>query len=101
MYWFILFSLLYIVKKYISGNPRLGIDERCVIYNDIISYDNVTNTKMLKIYETNEKIKFLESTNVSLDDKLYELENRNVPEIMHLVNGGLFNDWNFNFVEHI
>jgi len=100
MYWIILFSLLYVVK-YISNNLRSGIDERFIFYPNLINYDNVTTRKMLQIQETNKKIQFLESTKVSLDDKLYEIENRNVPQIMHLVNGGLFNDWEFNFIEHV
>jgi len=92
MYWFILFSFLYIIKNYLITNPRLGLDER-IIFNP----DNVTFEKMFKIYETTEKIAFLESNNVSLDDKLYDIENRHIPDEFIIINGGLFNDWNFNF----
>ena len=92
MYWLIIFSFLYIVKKYLINNERLGLDERIVFIPD-----NVTFEKMFKIYETTEKIAFLESNNVSLDDKLYDIGNRNMPEQYVVFNGGLFNDWNFDF----
>ena len=99
MYWILLFSLLYIVKKYVN-NGIYGADERIIIYPSKINYDNTSSEKMLQIYETSEKISFLKSKNVSLDDKLYEIGNRNIPEVINIFNGGLFNDWNFDFFEN-
>jgi hypothetical protein len=96
MYWIILFSLLYFVKKYVN-NEIYGKDERIVIYPSKINYENTTSEKVLQIYETSEKITFLKSKNVSLDDKLYEIGNRNIPEAINIFNGGLFNDWDFDF----
>ena len=92
MYWIVLFSFLYIVKNYVTNNLRFGLDER-IIFNP----DNITSEKIFKIYEINEKIYFLESENISIEDKLYEIENRNIPEAIIMIHGGLLNDWNFDF----
>ena len=94
MYCLFLFSLLYLVKKYMVSN---GKDERIIYHKDKIVFDNTTCEKMFKIYETIEKIQLLESNNVSLCDKLYEINNRNVPETFNIFVGGLFNDWDIDF----
>jgi hypothetical protein len=97
MYWMILFSLLYVLKKNLLNNQRLGLDERIVFYPDKILSDNESFEKIMHIHETNEKIHFLDSENISIEDKLYEIANRNIPEVFVMINGGLFNDWNFEF----
>jgi hypothetical protein len=56
MYWILLFSLLYIVKKYVTNDLRVGLDER-IIFNP----ENITSEKIFQIYEISEKIHFLES----------------------------------------
>jgi len=79
------------------SNEKYGIDERVVFHQDKIKFDNITSSIMLKIYEKSEQIAFFESTNISIDDKLYEIDNRNVPQPVNFFNGGLFNDWEFDF----
>ena len=96
MHWFFLFSFLYVFKKYLNSQLS-GIDERFIFYKSNFDSDNITILQILKIHETTEKIKFLESNNISIDDKLYEIVNKNVPEVINIINGGLFNDWEFDF----
>jgi len=97
MYFFILISFLCVLRSYILRNPRVGIDERIGFYPDKLFIDNITSETIFKIHETSEKIQFLESNNIHIDDKLYEIGNRNVPETLNIINGGLFNDWDFDF----
>ena len=97
MFWILLFSVLYISKKYIGNNENYGLDERFTLYKDKMFLEDITDEKMFKIYETSEKLAFLESTNISIDDKLYEIGNRNIPKAINILNGGLLNDWNFEF----
>jgi hypothetical protein len=92
MYWILLFSFLYIVKKYVTNDLRVGLDER-IIFNP----ENITSEKIFQIYEISEKIHFLESENIVVEDKIYEIKNRNVPETIIMIHGGLLNDWNFDF----
>ena len=100
MYFFHLFSLLYLLKQYSSNNPRLGIDERISIYPNKIVND-ISFEKILQIQENVEKIEFLKSNNVCIEDKLYEIGNRNIPKPFNMINGGLFNDWDFDFFENV
>jgi len=82
-------------------NPRIGLDERIGFYPDKLFIDNITSDRILKIHETTEKKQFLESNNIPIDDKLYEIGNRNVPEVFNIINGGLFNDWEFDFFANV
>jgi hypothetical protein len=78
-------------------NQRKGLDERVGFYPDKLFIDNITSEIIFKIHETTEKIYFLESKNIHIDDKLYKIGNINFPDAYNLINGGLFNDWNFEF----
>jgi len=91
-------SFLYVFTPfYISNNPRVGLDERIIIHRGKIKGDNITSEIMLKIYETTENLQFLQSSNTSMDEKLYFSGNRNVPKVFTIFNGGLMDDWNFDF----
>ena len=96
MHWFFLFSFLYVFKKYLNSQLS-GIDERVEICSNKLFYDNISFERVLQIQEINEKIQFLESNNIPIYDKLYEIRNRDVPEIYNMSNGGLFDDWDFDF----
>jgi hypothetical protein len=88
-----IFSLSYFLNKYIVKNYRTGMDDRIYFYP--YKKDNITSIcNILKIKENTEKIKFLELNNISIDDKLFEID-KNVPKIFCIHNGGLLNDWNF------
>ena len=97
MYLTSLFYLLYSYRKVLLSNLFLGSDERVDFYPDKIFIHNITSKQIFNIHETNEKIKFLESNNNTIDDKLYEIDNRNVPKVFDIYNGGLLNDWEFEF----
>jgi len=90
----ILYSLFCISKK---NNQQLGFDSKIVFYSEKIKHDNTTIEKIMKINKITEKINLLRSTNLSIDDKLYEISNRNIPNTININNGGLYNDWNFEF----
>jgi hypothetical protein len=87
-------SFLYLFDRYIVKNYQTGMDDR--IYFHPYKKDNITIHKILKIQENIEKICFLESNNFSIDDKLFEID-KNVPRKLCINNGGLFNDWDFEF----
>ena len=95
MYLFFLFSYFYNNNN--NNNKinkiNLGIDERHIFYKS--NHEEIYT--ILKIYETINKIYFLESNNVSIDDKLYEINEKNLPSAYKPFNGGLYNDWNFDF----
>jgi hypothetical protein len=87
------FSVSYIFSNHIVKNYLTGIDERIHFYP---YKDNKTTIyNVLKIIENTEKINFLQLNNVSIDDKLFEID-QNVPKKICILNGGLFHDWNFD-----
>lgn len=91
-----IFSFLYWFDTYIVKNYKVGMDERIYFYPN---KNNITTIyKILKIQENIENLWFLESKSVSIDDKLFEID-KNVPQKMSMYNGGLYNDWHFNFEE--
>lgn len=99
MYWHFLLLIIHVFKKYnILNNQNVDLDDRVVFYPEKIKYDNTTIEKIIHINEITEKINLLESTNLSIDDKLYEFEKINIPKIYNIFNGGLFNDWEFDFL---
>lgn len=87
-----MFSSLYFFDKYVVKNYRSGMDDR--IYFHPYKKDNTTIYKILRIQENIEKIRFLELKNISIDDKLSEID-KNATKIFSIYNGGLFNDWDF------
>lgn len=95
MYWYFLCIYVSVYKKY---NKHLGFDSRIIFYPDTIKYDNTTIEKILQINEITNKIKFLESKNIPNNDKLYEISNKNIPNTINIINGGLYNDWDFDFL---
>jgi hypothetical protein len=89
MYRYFLFLYVLVSKKY---NQLLGFDSRNILYKDITPIE-----KILQINEITNKIFFLESKNITNNDKLYEISNKNIPNTINIINGGLYNDWDFTF----
>ena len=90
----LMFSL-YLFNNFVVKNYRTGMDER-IYFTPFLRENTSTIYNIFKIQENIEKIHFLELTNISIDDKLFEIY-KNVPKQISMYNGGLFNDWDFDF----
>ena len=94
---FFILSYTYILNKILTQNYcNSGYDERYIHFPGYFN-DNVSFEDIIKINFIENDINLLQSENISIDDKLYFLNNNGVPSPIKMTNGGLMDDFLFNF----
>lgn len=103
---FVTLSYLYLFKKMgIFFTDKSGMDERPLFHPQTI---NVENTTLLQILTLNEKkavLDYLQSNftdteklaKINKNDHVLDIDRIKYPIIFNIFNGGLLDDWNFNF----
>jgi len=92
---------LYLFNKILTTQEKFGIDERFVLYPNQFN-DNITVDRIIKLYEINKKLQFLESNQISNFEKLNKIvEDQEVKKysVYSIYSGGLIDDWNFDISE--
>jgi hypothetical protein len=92
-----IFSYSYILKKILNQNYiSIGSDDRYIYhpyeFNDNISINDIIKQEIIK-----KDIDLLQSNNISIDDKLHFLNNNGVPSPIKITDGGLMDDFLYNF----
>lgn len=96
---FFIFFNAYILNKIIDEKyHNKGYDERFIYYPDKFK-DNVSIENIIKQEMIKNDIDLLQSNNIYIDDKLHFLNNNGVPSPIKIKNGGLMDDFLFDFVE--
>jgi len=96
---FFIFFNAYVLNKILDEKyHNRGYDERYIYhpndFNDNVSIEEIIKQKMIQ-----KDIHLLHSKNISIDDKLHFINNNGVPSPIKIKNGGLLDDFLFDFVE--
>lgn len=95
---FIFFNA-YLLNKIIDEKyHNRGYDERYSYFPDKFK-DNVSIKEIIKQEMIKKDIDLLQCNNISIDDKLHFINNNGVPSTIKMKNGGLMNDFLFDFPE--
>jgi len=89
---------LYLFNKILTTQEKVGIDERIVLYPKQFN-DNITVDRIIKLYEINKKLQFLESNQISNFEKLNKIVEDQEVKKYSVYSGGLIDDWNFDISE--
>jgi len=96
MNFFLLMSQLYFSQKLLG---KSGMDDTSRVLNN-----DVPLIKVLQVNEKKRLLDFLQSNTTSDREKLDEIYRQKYPIIFNMLNGGLMNDWDFDFdfdpIEH-
>jgi hypothetical protein len=102
MFLFPIFLYLYIFGNFNSLtkiNFLTGYDERVLYYPQNFVNESYTYEQISNFYEIQKKIDKLENNNISIEEKLKMISdkmNDDTPHAFSMLEGGLFNDWNFH-----
>ena len=93
MIW-ILTSLL-LMYAHLEKNRFSGFDERYIYHSHVLPNDNITINEIIQIDKKKNAIYFLKSTEFTLEEKLDFVQDKRLPSIYNVFNGGLLDDWEF------
>jgi hypothetical protein len=87
-----IFCIIYLLFNNSKYKSRLGYDERFPIKED--------KNKIIELYEKKKLLDILKSDNFGTLSKIKQINefygNKNIPQKMNLLNGGLLKDWDFD-----
>jgi len=96
---FFIFLNAYVLNKILDQKYYArGYDERYIYYHNKFK-NNVSFEDIIKQEIIKKDIELLQSNNISIDDKLHFINNNGVPSPIKMINGGLMDDFLFDFPE--